>query len=75
MWLILENEEAKLRNCYEALKRKCDMVTTKAAWNYIEGKTHTALDVDEGDGLTEEELGACVDELPKGFAPTLDAND
>ena len=57
-------EAADERNRFEAFKRGCQPPTIYW-WKYpieINGKRY--LDVGDGDGLTQEEINRCVDELP-----------
>ena len=68
MYLILPNDQAHQRNQHEAAKRGCGTVTTEW-WAYYTADDMTALDVQDGDGLTDDELAQCVDELPDEFIP------
>lgn len=70
MYLILPTPQAEQRNHMEAVKRSCGMVT-QYWWAMIANTTGdlTALDVADGDGLTDEEMAACVDKLPADFLP------
>ena len=66
MYLIFLNKnEANIRNITEAVKRGCDMVNTNRVWSvakeYEDGKI--ALNVEDGEGLTDDELSRCVNEL------------
>lgn len=66
MYLLFETyEEAELRNRFEALKRGCNGTTTKYWWaiayEYEDGRV--ALDVGDGDGLSDDELNNIVEEL------------
>lgn len=65
MYLIFANKnEADLRNIAEAVKRGCDMVNTNRAWSMIELEDgRVALNVEDGEGLTDDELSRCVNEL------------
>jgi len=64
MYLILESIEANNRNVAEAIRRNCDMVNTRKWWREIELEDgRVALDVEDGEGLTDAELETCVDEL------------
>lgn len=57
-------KEAKERNMLEAVKRGCDMVTTKYWWSDpIEYESKWYLDVGDGEGLTQDELEMCVEKL------------
>ena len=67
MYLILPTKEGKLRTAYEALKRGCNMHTTKAWWVVFESGDEVAIDVADGDGLDNNELTKCVNSLPKKF--------
>lgn len=65
MYLIFESEQlAKERMMVEAIRRGCDMATTRYWWSiakkYEDGRV--ALNVGDGDGLTETELANCVDD-------------
>ncbi len=69
MYLILPSKEAEKRNCDEAKKRGCESDSTVCWWDCVassDGK-NVALIVDEGDGLTEEELEQCVKVLEEDF--------
>jgi hypothetical protein len=60
-------EERDIRNMIEAVKRGCDMVTTKMWWSNLEENEYPnvwGLLVGDGAGLTEDELAQCVNELP-----------
>ena len=67
MYLIFTNKnEADIRNIAEAVKRGCDMINTNRVWSMIELEDgRVALDVQDGEGLTDSELEMCVDELPQ----------
>jgi len=67
MYLIFANKnEADIRNIAEAVKRGCDMVNTNRVWSMIELEDgRVALDVGDGEGLTDAELEMCIDELPQ----------
>jgi hypothetical protein len=66
MYLILPKEEALARNNQEAISRNC-VSPTLYWWHMIVGDELTAIDVEDGDGLTGEEALECVGELPVGF--------
>lgn len=68
MYLILPTEQAKSRNKLEAQKRGCGQVTLKW-WSEITADGETALNVGDGNGLTEVELTQTVNELPAKFIP------
>lgn len=68
MYLILPNKQATKRNQTEATKRGC-RGNTNEWWNYYTADDLTALCVQDGDGLTDDELAQCVDELPDEFIP------
>lgn len=67
MYLIFNNiNEADTRNITEAVKRGHDMISTNRVWSMIELEDgRVALDVQDGEGLTDSELEMCVDELPQ----------
>lgn len=67
MYLIFANKnEADVRNITEAVKRGHDMISTNRVWSMIELEDGSvALDVGDGEGLTDSELGMCVEELPE----------
>jgi hypothetical protein len=67
MYLILPKQQGTLRTAYEALKRGCNMSTTKAWWVVFESGDDVALDVGDGEGLEHEELDQCVESLPEKF--------
>ena len=64
MFLILPTSEATERNRQEAVGRGCDSSTIEW-WESkdLENGT-TALFVNHGDGLSEDELAMCVNKLP-----------
>jgi len=66
MYLILPTQEAKERNQEEAIKRNCKGYTVYW-WHMIDGDNLTALDVEDGKGLTDDEKKECVKELPEDF--------
>jgi hypothetical protein len=49
------------RNMIEAIRRGCDMTTTRYWWPMVEHGDGWALDVGDGDGLSEEELERLTD--------------
>lgn len=66
MYLILSHTEAETRNLEEA--KKLDIKSGSIyLWAMIVGDELTALNVEDGDGLTGEEALECVGELPVGF--------
>lgn len=68
MYLILPTEQAEARNAQEAQNRNCGDVTTKW-WSEVTIEGETALNVGDGNGLTELELTQTVNELPAKFIP------
>jgi hypothetical protein len=64
--LFNSKEERDTRNIVEAVKRGCDMITTKFWWSSIDEGDDSifALDVKDGEGLTDAEIAQCVDQLP-----------
>ncbi len=57
MLLPFDTEQAaNERNIIEAIRRGCDMVTTRYWWPMVEYSDGWALDVGDGEGLSEEEL-------------------
>lgn len=64
MYLILPKEEALVRNNQEAIKRGCTPPTV-FWWSWDQLTPDTVwMSVGDGDGLTEEELNMCVENLP-----------
>ena len=65
MYLILPQAEAEERNRYAAFKSNMIWRDSKrwAETPFVDGRI--ALNVDDGDGLTDEEIALCVNELPK----------
>jgi hypothetical protein len=64
MHLLLTEEEALLRNREEATKRGCEM-STIYWWAFdVLPNGVVALNVGDGEGLSEDELAMCVEELP-----------
>jgi hypothetical protein len=53
-------QAAKERNMIEAIRRGCDMVTTRYWWPMVEHGDGWALAVGDGDGLSDEELTRVV---------------
>jgi hypothetical protein len=63
-YLPFDTEQAaQERNVIEAIRRGCDMVTTREWWPMVEYGDGWALDVGDGDGLSEEELARTVETL------------
>jgi len=64
MYLTLPHKEAEKRNRErgEAMELKG---TSIYIWSVIVGDTLTAIDVEDGDGLTEDELKECTDKIPE----------
>lgn len=61
MILRFETEvEAVNRNMLEAIKRRCDMVTTRFWWPMVDEFT---LNVGDGEGLSDIELTQMEDEI------------
>jgi hypothetical protein len=61
MLLPFDNEQAaQERNMIEAIRRGCDMVTTRYWWPMVEHGQGWALAVGDGDGLSDEELTRVV---------------
>jgi hypothetical protein len=61
MLLPFDTEQAAIeRNMIEAIRRGCDMVTTRYWWSMVEHGDGWALVVGDGDGLSEEELSRVV---------------
>jgi len=67
MYLTFQNKnEADMRNIVEAVKRGNDMISTDRVWSMIELEDgRVALNVGDGEGLTDAELEMCVEELPQ----------
>ena len=67
MYLIFANKnEADTRNITEAVKRGHGMISTNRVWAMTElDDGRVALNVEDGEGLTDAELEMCVDELPQ----------
>ena len=64
MFLILPTSEATERNRQEAVGRGCDSSTIEW-WDFKDlGNGTTALLVNDGQGLSDEEIAMCVEELP-----------
>ena len=66
MYLILTHNESEARN-QQAGQELGVKGTSVYRWSVIVGDNKTALNVGGGDGLTEIELGNCVDSLPDDF--------
>jgi len=67
MILILDREEGLERNKAEALNRGCSSPTL-FWWSWIDlDANNIALNVGDGNGLSEAELSQCVSEMPKEF--------
>ena len=65
LYLILEPQAAYIRNVTEAIKRNCNIETTSEWWSEVvleDGRV--ALKVQDGSGLSPEELASCVEFLP-----------
>jgi len=63
-YLILDREAATILNVTEAIKRGCNISTTKKWWPEIElADGNIALKVGNGEGLSDEQLKACVDKI------------
>jgi len=61
MLLPFDTEQAAIeRNMIEAIRRGCDMVTTRYWWPMFEHGDGWALAVGDGDGLSDEELTRVV---------------
>jgi hypothetical protein len=54
-------QAARERNMIEAIRRGCDMVTTRYWWPMVANGDGWALAVGDGDGLSEEELERLTD--------------
>lgn len=55
-------QEANERSMLEAIRRDCDMTTTRYWWpKPIEHNEQWYLDVGDGEGLTQEELDSCIE--------------
>ena len=64
MILRFETEkEAVNRNMFEAVKRGCDMVSTKYWWPMVKDGSDYLLMVGDGDGLSDIELTQMEDEI------------
>jgi hypothetical protein len=53
-------QAAQERNMIEAIRRGCDMVTTRYWWPMVEHGDGWALAVGDGEGLSDEELTMVV---------------
>jgi hypothetical protein len=56
-------QQAVERNIVEAIRRGCDMVTTRYWWPMVQDGTDYLLNVGDGDGLTADELARMEDEI------------
>jgi hypothetical protein len=64
MYLIFEKyEDAEARNRKAITDRKWPSGTTEKMWQEVETVNGWALDVGNGDGLTQDELERCVIEI------------
>jgi len=63
MYLILNIEEALIRNRKAAVDVGWN-VPDGQRWSYIIHGEECALDVEDGEGLTEIEIEQCVQQLP-----------
>lgn len=64
MILRFETEtEAVNRNMFEAIKRGCDMVTTRYWWPMVQDGSDYLLMVGDGNGLSDIELTQMEDEI------------
>lgn len=62
--LRFESEDsAKQRTIYEAIKRGCNMVNTRYWWGLNSDSDGYYLEINDEDGLTQEELERCVEKL------------
>jgi hypothetical protein len=63
-YLPFDTEQAaQERNMIEAIRRGCDMVTSRYWWPTVDGTEGKVLNVGDGDGLSEEELARTVANL------------
>jgi hypothetical protein len=63
-YLPFDTEQAaRERNMIEAIRRGCDMVTSRYWWPTVSGTDGKVLDVGDGDGLSEEELERLTNEI------------
>jgi len=57
-------QEAEERSLIEAMRRGCDLVTSKYWWTTpIPFEDIYVIDVEDGNGLTEDELARCIEDL------------
>jgi hypothetical protein len=64
MYLIFEQyEEAEARNRKAITDRNWPNGTTEKMWQELKTVNGWALDVGNGDGLTQDELERCVDKI------------
>jgi hypothetical protein len=56
-------QQAVERNIVEAIRRGCDMVTTRYWWPMVQDGTDYLLNVGDGDGLTADELARIENEI------------
>lgn len=80
MYLILPKDDALSRNNEESISRGCQPPTIYwwASTELADG--NIALHVDDGNGLTDDEIAQCVKELPNGSENVdrwgiIDSND
>jgi hypothetical protein len=66
MYLILSHKKAEERNLAQGEEMKLKG-TSVYRWLAIKGDNKTALDVENGEDLTDDEKTQCVDELPINF--------
>ena len=66
MYLILSHTEAEKRNILQGEEMHLKG-TSVYRWLAIKGDKLTALDVEDGNGLTDDEKKECVNELPEDF--------
>jgi hypothetical protein len=66
MYLILSHTEAEKLNISQG-KEVNLKGTSVYRWLAIKGDSKTALDVEDGEGLTDDEINKCVEVLPDNF--------
>jgi len=66
MYLILSHTKATTRNLKAGQDINVKGTSTKR-WAIIKGDKQTALNVENCDGLTDDEKSQCVDSLPVDF--------